>query len=75
MLATNLYLIIEETQKKICEVTSAGFKPRAIIINNSHAAILNKAAMQGRNIVNPIEIFNLPVIVDNQAREIIIGVV
>lgn len=75
MLATNLYLIIEETQKKICEVTAAGFKPKAIIINNSHAVILNKAAMQGRNIVNQIEIFNLPVIVDNRVKEIIIGVV
>ena len=75
MLATNLYLIIEETQKKIYKVTSVGFKPKAIIINNSHAATLNKAAMQGRNIVNPIEIFNLPVIIDNQAREIIIGVI
>ena len=75
MLATNTYLIIEETQKKLCQVKSAGLNPKMIIINKSHAATLNKTARQTRYIVNPIEIFNLPVIVDNQAKEITIGVV
>lgn len=75
MLATNTYLIIEETQKKLCQVKSAGLNPKMIIINKFHAATLNKTARQTRCIVNPIEIFNLPVIVDNQAKEITIGVV
>lgn len=76
MAATNLffYLIIEETQKKINRVKSAGFKPQVIIINNSHAETLNRIFLRSRGKVNITEFFNLPVVIDDKAKEIIIGV-
>ncbi|MBE7708078.1 MAG: hypothetical protein E7Z88_05165 [Cyanobacteria bacterium SIG27] len=76
MPATNLffYLLFEEMQKKINRVKSAGLKPKMIIINNSHAETLNRIFLRSRGKVNIAEFFNLPVVIDNKAKEIIIGV-
>ena len=74
MIANDFISIIGDVEKKICRVTSAGFLPKAIIVNNTHAAILVKTSAQSHIIFSTESIFGLPVVVDNRVKEIIIGV-
>lgn len=74
MITNDFFLIIEDVEKKICRVASAGFSPKAIIVNNIHAAILAKTSEQARLVFSTESIFGLPVVVDNRVKEIVIGV-
>ena len=75
MIANDFILIIEDIEKKICRVASAGFSPKAIIVNNIHAATLAKTSAQSHIVFSTESIFGLPVVVDNRVKEIVIGVV
>ena len=66
---------ITELIQKRAVLEYAGFKAKSVIINSSHASILIAATTRTSHVgVDPTKVIGLPVIVNDNVKEIQIGV-